>query len=68
MTPVQIGIRVAQARDGLRMSQEELSQKSGISRTTISKIECGRLKSMSTKTVLALASALRVSAGYLLCG
>lgn len=66
--PKDVGIRVMQARDELRMSQEELSHKSGISRTTISKIECGKLGSIKTTTAIALADALGVSVGFLLCG
>lgn len=65
--PKDVGMRLWQARTGLKLSQEELSKLSGVSRVTISKLECGRLDSMSTKTLCSLAKALNVPASYLLC-
>lgn len=43
-----------------KLSQEELAEKSGLSRTTISNIESGKTESMSTKTIAAIAEALDV--------
>lgn len=63
-----IGTRVKATRDALRMSQEELASKSGISRITISKIECGRCENIGTRTAAALSNALSVSLDYLICG
>lgn len=65
--PNDVGMRLWKARTGLKLSQEELAKLSGVSRVTISKLECGRLESMSTKTLCALAKALNVPAGYFLC-
>lgn len=38
-----LGQRVANARNNLRMSQHELSKKSGISQSTIARIEAGKI-------------------------
>ena len=40
------------------MSQEELSEKSGISRVTISKLESGRMSVSKTTTLVQIADAL----------
>lgn len=66
--PKDVGKRVMEARDALRMSQEELSRRSGVCRTTISLLECGKLEDMKTTTAIALANALNMSVGFLLCG
>ena len=63
-----IGTRVRATRDALGMSQEELARKSGVSRITISKIECGHAENISTWTAVALSRALSVDVGFLLCG
>ena len=48
-------------REEIGMTQEGLSKKSGISRTTISALENNEKKAASSKTLLALASALNTS-------
>ena len=53
-----MGYRIKEVREEKRMTQEELSAKSGISRTTISGLENGTLRSTSTKTLLKIAAAL----------
>lgn len=53
-----MGYRIKERREELRMSQEELAEKSGISRPTISAIENGKDKSVLTGTLIALAKAL----------
>lgn len=53
-----MGYRIKERREELRMSQEELAEKSGISRPTISAIETGKDKSVLTGTLIALAKAL----------
>lgn len=63
-----VGARLKRTRGALRMSQEELARKSGVSRITISKIECGHSENISTWTAVALAKALSVDVGFLLCG
>lgn len=68
MTETRIGLRVAIAREALKMTQEELAEKAELSRVTINKIENGRTNDMSTRTLLRLAKALQVDASYLLCG
>ena len=50
--------KLKQMRESRGMSQEELSEKSGISRTIISKLENDNDVSTTTKTLLALATAL----------
>lgn len=47
------------------LTQEELSQKSGVSRVTISMLESGRQKTTTNTTILALANALNIPAGVL---
>ena len=44
-----MGYRIKEVREEKRMTQEELSAKSGISRTTISGLENGTVRSTSTK-------------------
>lgn len=56
-----MGDRIRQIREGLRMSQEELAEKSRISRQTISAIESGKATSVTTGTLEAIAKALGVS-------
>lgn len=43
------------------MTQEQLAQKSGVSRVSISMIETGKIANVSSKTLRALADALGVS-------
>ncbi len=49
---------IKEKREKLGMSQEELSNKSGVSRTTISALENNTTRTTTTKTLLALAAAL----------
>lgn len=53
-----MGYKIKEKRDELNMSQEELAQKSGVSRGTISGLENGTLRATTTKTLLKLARAL----------
>lgn len=53
-----MGYRIKEVREQKRMTQEELSQKSGVSRTTISALENNTERFPSTKTILAIANAL----------
>lgn len=52
--------RLKELRAERGMSQEELAEKSGISRATISKIENDEAASVSTKTISKLADVLKV--------
>ena len=53
-----MGYKIKERREELRMSQEELSQKSGVNRTTISSLETGKAVNVLTGTLVALANAL----------
>ena len=53
-----MGYKIKEFRDKKHMTQEELAQKSGVSRTIISMLENNSLKSTSTKTLIKLADAL----------
>ena len=56
-----MGYKIKERREELRMSQEELSEKSGVNRTTISAIETGKAKQVLTGTLVALAEALETT-------
>lgn len=60
-----LGMRVREARCALRMTQEELSVRSGLSRACVSRTEEGE-HGPSYDTLRGLALALGVSADYLL--
>ena len=60
-----LGNRIKERREFLRMSQEDLSAKSGISRQTISSLGNTPGKNVSTKTLEKLAAALEVTVGEL---
>ena len=51
-------IKLKETRESKGMSQEQLAQKSGVSRVTISNLETGKQKSASSDTLLKLSSAL----------
>lgn len=53
--------RIRELRESKRMSQEELSLKSGVNRTTISALENNAIDSTTTRTLLAIADALEVA-------
>ena len=53
-----MGIQIKERREELRMTQEELAQKSGISRQTISAIETGKYDNVLVGTLAAIATAL----------
>ena len=53
-----MGWRVKERREELRLSQEELAAKSGVSRQTISMIETDAGKNVSSRTLMKLAAAL----------
>lgn len=56
-----MGYRIKELRDKIKMSQQELVQKSGVSRGTISALENGTARATTTKTLLAIAEALGVT-------
>lgn len=56
-----MGYQIKKIRESLNMTQEELSQKSGVSRGTIIALESGADKNTTSKTLLRIASALGTS-------
>lgn len=56
-----VGYRVKELREVLNMTQEDLAQKSGVSRGTISAMENGSSKATSTRTFVKIARALGTS-------
>lgn len=55
-----MGYKIREAREKIGMTQVELAEKSGVSRTTIYGLESGSEKVTTTKTLAKLASALGV--------
>jgi transcriptional regulator with XRE-family HTH domain len=60
-----LGERLRKRRQELRLSQQELSEMSGVRRATISDLESGKQPGMTVDTAKALARALGVSIDYL---
>lgn len=60
-----MGYRIKDRRTELRMTQEELSEKSGVSRQTISTLETNNDYSVSTKTLSRIAKALNTTVASL---
>lgn len=56
-----MGFRIDVVRKAKNLSQTDLSQKSGVSRTIISGLESGRIQVTTTDTLLKIASALNCS-------
>ena len=53
-----MGFKIKERREALRMTQEELAQKSGVSRQTISSIETDKYENVLVGTLAAIATAL----------
>ena len=62
---VALGERIRERRTGLRLSQEALAEKTGISANTVSRIEGGQM-SMTIGIFIKLVQALNADAGSLL--
>lgn len=56
-----MGHRIRELREAMKMTQEELADKSGVSRGTISALENGSMRNTTSKTLLKLAQALNTS-------
>lgn len=56
-----MGFKVKELREAKGMTQEELEQKSGVSRQTISAIENNRCKDVKSGTLMAIAKALETT-------
>lgn len=57
--------KLKEVREEIGLSQEELAQKAGVSRVTISGIESGRMNVAKTDTLTKLADALGKKVTYL---
>lgn len=53
-----MGYKIRELREALNMTQEELSARSGVSRSTISALENNSARDTTTKTLVNLAKAL----------
>lgn len=53
-----MGYKIKELRETKKLSQEELAEKSGVSRGTISALENGVARNTTSKTLLKLAQAL----------
>ncbi|MBQ8579317.1 MAG: helix-turn-helix transcriptional regulator [Oscillospiraceae bacterium] len=53
-----MGFKIKELREAMKMTQEELSRKSGVSRGTICALENGTDRTTTTKTLLNIARAL----------
>lgn len=63
-----MGFKIREYRRKIGMSQQELSEKSGVSRTIISGLESGRIKVTSTGTLLKIAMAMDTEVGEIFFG
>jgi len=55
-----MGYKIRETRESQNMTQEELSEKSGVCRATISALENGTSRATTTKTLMNIARALGV--------
>lgn len=60
-----MGCKIKERREFLKMSQEELAEKSAVSRATISSLENNSERNTSTKILKRIASALETTVGEL---
>ena len=63
----QVGYRILSRRKQLRMTQEELAEKAGITPQTVSSAELGK-KALRPENIIRISSALGISTEYLLLG
>ncbi len=56
-----------QARQAAGLTQEQLAQKSGVSRVTIAMLESGKQTVVKSSTIIKLADALKVEPQVILC-
>lgn len=64
---INMGVRIAQSRKALHMTQEELAEKMGVSLQTVSCIELGK-KAVRPENLANLCTHLGVTADYILYG
>lgn len=60
--------KIKECREEIKMSQEELSRKSGVSRAIISGLESGRTLVTTTDTLIKIANALHKQVGDIFLG
>ncbi|MGP1568874.1 helix-turn-helix transcriptional regulator [Peptoanaerobacter stomatis] len=53
-----MGYKIKEVREELGITQEELADKANVSRTILSGLESGKLKTTTTNTLLKIANAL----------
>lgn len=58
-----MGYKIKELREAMKMTQEELAEKSGVSRGTISALENGIDRTTTSKTLVKLAQALDTTVG-----
>ncbi len=63
----QMGKRILERRKQLRLTQEELAERAGITSQTISSAELGK-KALRPANIIRICSALEISTDYLLLG
>ena len=63
----EVGNRITACRKQLRMTQEELSEKSGVTSQTISNAELGK-KGLRPENIIRICSAMNISPDYLRLG
>lgn len=56
-----MGYKIKELREAMKMTQEELAEKSGVSRGTISALENGIDRTTTSKTLVKLAQALNTT-------
>lgn len=64
---INMGVRIAQQRKELKLTQEQLAEKMGVSLQTISCIELGK-KAVRPENLANLCSYLNISSDYILYG
>lgn len=64
---INMGVRIAQQRKDLKLTQEQLAEKMGVSLQTISCIELGK-KAVRPENLANLCSYLNISSDYILYG
>lgn len=62
-----MGYKIKEKRKERNMTQDQLSKKSGISRSTIASLESGKATVTSTATIKKIASALGCSVSDIFC-
>lgn len=62
-----MGYKIREWREAIHMTQEQLAEKSGVSRVTISALEQGTERNTTSKTLLMIANALGVTVDKLFC-